>query len=167
MIDVLVIRHGIAVLREDAERFGLADENRPLTGEGRAKMKRNARGIARRVPDVTALFSSPLRRAVETAELLESAYSDLEHVETDALVPDAPVEAVLPFLRGTSAEGCIAVVGHEPQLSAFVGHCLTGSPRSFVELKKGGACLIRFEEDLTPGGGRLSWLLTPKVLRKL
>jgi phosphohistidine phosphatase len=166
-MEVLVVRHGIALDREDASSQGMLDRDRPLTLRGKKRMKRAARGLSRIAPGVVSLFSSPYRRAVETAELVEREYSDLEHAETGALVPDSPPEELAHFLAESSAEPLVAVVGHEPQLSTFVGYCVTGESRSMLTLGKGGACLLSFDDAPGPALGRLEWVLTPAVLRHL
>jgi phosphohistidine phosphatase len=60
-----------------------------------------------------------------------------------------------------------AVVGHEPHLSHFVCWLLTGRNGQFVELKKGGACLLELEQERAAAKAKLLWFLTPKQLRKL
>ena len=69
-MNLLVIRHAIA---EDKERFaasGRSDDQRPLTEEGRTKMRRGAEGVRLTSPRVTVLASSPLVRARETLRCL-------------------------------------------------------------------------------------------------
>ena len=47
---------------------------------------------------------------------------------------------------------------------------MSGSRRSEIELKKGGACLLEFvaeEGGVGKKNGRLVWLATPKILRGL
>jgi hypothetical protein len=48
-----------------------------------------------------------------------------------------------------------------------VSWALTGLQESFVELKKGSACMLRFDEDLKPGRAKMLWLLKPSQLRAL
>ena len=54
-------------------RTGKPDALRPLTRAGRKKMRRAARGLARLVPHLDALATSPLTRAVETGEIVARA----------------------------------------------------------------------------------------------
>lgn len=165
-MDVLVVRHGIAMDRDQAASRGMLDRDRPLTPRGRWRMKRAARGIAKLAPGVVALAASPFRRALETAEILENAYGDLQPTETPALLPDADPEDLAHFLAESATESPVAVVGHEPHLGGWVSWCLTGASRRIVDLRKGGACLLRFEDAPGPGKGRLIWLIPPAVLRR-
>ncbi len=166
-MDVILVRHAIALDREEAKDLGMLDRDRPLTTKGRSRMKRGARGLAKLAPLVSALITSPLRRAVETAEVLQKRYDALPLSETDALLPEADPAALAHVIAESGFGSPVLVVGHEPHLSSWVGWCLTGDPGGCLELGKGGACLLRF--DGTPGSaqGRLLWLLTPAHLRQL
>jgi phosphohistidine phosphatase len=166
-VDVLVVRHAVALDKDEASELGVPDAERALTKDGRRRMRRVARGLAERVPNVSALYSSPLRRAVETAALLQAHFKGLQNVESDALLPDAEPEALAECLAGSGGDALVAVVGHEPHLSTWVSWCLTGARRPILALRKGGACLVRFEDTAGPGRAKLLWLMTPSILRQL
>jgi phosphohistidine phosphatase len=164
-MDVMVVRHGIALDREDAIAMDVNDRDRPLTRRGRLKTKRVARTLARHAPSVTTLFTSPLRRAIETAEIVGEAYGDLQYSETAALLPEAEPSELSNFLAESASGSHVAVVGHEPHLSSWIGWSLSGFARSLVDLRKAGACLVRFEDAPEAAKGRLIWLLPPALLR--
>jgi phosphohistidine phosphatase len=166
-VDVLVVRHAVALDKDEAKELGVVDADRPLTKEGQRRMKRVARGLARTVPNLSALYSSPWRRAVETADLVRARFKGLRSVESDALLPQAAPEALVQLFASSPAATQVAVVGHEPHLSSWVSWCLTDGQRQLVELRKGGACLLRFEDTAGPSRGKLLWLMTPSVLRQL
>ena len=166
-MDVLVVRHGVALDRVEAESQGVPDSERPLTAEGQRRMKGVARGLSGRVPEVDVLISSPLLRARQTAELLRERYRGLTCIESEALLPDAEPPALARVLNEHASERVVAVVGHEPHLSGWVGWSLAGEPRSIVELRKGGACFLRFAAAVSAGEGRLHWLMTPALARRL
>lgn len=166
-MDVLVVRHAIALDGDEAKNRGMLDRDRPLTKQGQVRMRRAARGIAKRAPELWTVLTSPLRRAVETAEILREQYKGVQQVETEALMPDQEPAALAELLGGGAFESPVAVVGHEPHLSSWVSWCLTGDTRGIVQLRKGGACLLRFEGAPGPSQGRLLWLVTPAILRRL
>jgi phosphohistidine phosphatase len=85
----------------------------------------------------------------------------------EALTPDAEPGALLRWLRRQSEPELVAVVGHEPHLGCLVTWLLTGRAESRVPLKKGGACLLEFEDRPRAGGATLTWALTPSLLRRL
>jgi len=163
-MDVMVVRHGIALDREDAGIQAIAEEDRPLTRKGRTRTKRVAKGLVARAPGVISLLTSPLRRAVETAEILGKAY-DLDFEETRALLPEADPAELSRLLSDDGGISPVAVVGHEPHLSRWVGWSLTGTARSIIDLRKAGVCLVRFEDAPAASKGRLLWLMPPSMLQ--
>lgn len=165
-MDLLVVRHAIAENRRAFAATGKDDAARPLTEEGRRRMEGAARGIARVAPEIAALASSTLVRAVETAQILMPVLGLQRFEELAALAPESVPEALVPWLR-RSGKGTVTVVGHEPHLSALVAWLVAGRVEPFTELRKGGACLIRFPRRPGPGRGTLRWLLTPAQLRAL
>ena len=164
---LLVIRHGIAEDRDVWAQTGAPDEQRPLTEAGQRRMNRNARGLQRVLKEIEVLATSPLTRAVQTAEIVAKRYGNVAAVVTDELIPERPPAALLEWLKRLDDVDAAAIVGHEPHLSNFVCWLLTGRNGQFVELKKGGACLLELEQERAAGKAKLLWFLTPKQLRKL
>ncbi len=112
-----------------------------------------------------SVWSSPLARAWQTAEILASearwpAPAVLKELEPGGTPADV-VAALKPVLSAHS----VAVVGHEPGLHELISYLLAG-PRAhaLVEMRKGGLALLDVAEDLHPGGAHLSWVLPPRVL---
>jgi len=173
-MNLLIIRHAIA---EDKERFaatGRHDDQRPLTEAGRDKMRRAAEGLRTVIPRVAVLASSPLVRARETAEIVAPAVSVARVEIVDALRPDRDVKELLDWLRERIApneknddERTVAVVGHEPHLGGLVTWLMCGKTESRIELKKGAACLLHFDDTPSAGEALLRWALTPSQLRSL
>jgi len=163
---LLLIRHAIAEEREDFARSGKDDRLRPLTEEGRKKMKQEAKGLREIVPEIDLLATSPLTRAAQTAAILDTVYGDLKEVEIKELSPEASPESFLRWLRKQKA-GTVAVVGHEPSLSLIVSWLLTGTERRLIAIRKGGACLLDFPDEVGGGTAILLWALTPAQLRAL
>ena len=166
-MQLIVVRHGIALEHDKAAERNMIDRDRPLTAKGRSRMKRAARGLAKRFPRALTLVTSPLRRAIETAEILGKAYGGIEHTDTPALLPDADPAELAAFLAESASESPVAVVGHEPHLGRFIGWSLIGEPHTFVDLRKGAACLLHFEDAPGPGKGKLVWLAQSALLRRL
>ena len=166
-MQLLVIRHAIAEDRDDWGYTGRPDAERPLTADGRRKMKRAAAGLRALVPRVDTLASSPLVRARDTAEIVAREYGGMRVELLPELSPDRVADDLLPWLRSRDPGTCAAVVGHEPALGCLVGWLLTGRHESFVELKKGAACLLEFDDPPAAGNATLLWALAPAQLRKL
>lgn len=166
-MELLIIRHAIAGDREEWAKSGQSDDLRPVTGEGARRMRRGAAGLARVIPTIDVLASSPLLRAAQTAEIIARAYGGLPVETVDALAPDGRRSALLHWLRAREEASTVAIVGHEPGLGQLATWLLTGVAESHIELKKGAACLIRFGRKPAAGAGLLVWSLTPGQLRRL
>jgi len=159
---LLIIRHAIAV---PGGTPGIADDDRPLTPRGRRRFRRAARGLARiaKCPDV--LLSSPLARAMATATLAAKAWGGIEPTVEPALAQGNPAR-VLAALAAQPRDAAVAVVGHEPYLSALLAALLGAPEGDRLSFRKGGVALVEL-----PGaprdGGQLLWFLPPKLLRRL
>jgi phosphohistidine phosphatase len=164
---LLVVRHAIAEDREAFARTHKDDAARPLTAEGRRKMERAALGLRQLVPDLNLLASSPFRRAVDTAGIIAHAYGELRVERVPELAPGGGVDRVIAWLQARPAQGTVAVVGHEPDLSRMVCTLLCGTDNPFLELRKGAACLLDLPGRVARGAATLDWLLGPKHLRRL
>lgn len=163
---LLMIRHAIAEESEDFARTGKDDRLRPLTDEGRKKMKQAAKGLRQLVPGIDLLATSPLTRAAQTGAILDSVYEGLDEVEIEELAPEATPEEFLRWLRQQKAE-TIAVVGHEPSISLLMSWLLTGTERRIFSFRKGGACLLELPDEVGAGTATLQWALAPAQLRGL
>jgi phosphohistidine phosphatase len=165
---VLLVRHAKAEARSLP---GLGPENgdarRPLTDAGRKRMRRAAKALQGQVPALDVIASSPLLRARETADILAARYDDMAVVDLMPLSPGGSERELLDWLREQSQDTVVALVGHEPDLGLLASWMLTGKKSAFAPLRKGAACLIRFDEAPTAGHGVLEWMLTPKLLDKL
>ena len=164
---LLVVRHSIAENRETFSRVEKDDDLRPLTEVGRKKMARGARGLRTLVPALDMIASSPLVRAQETAAIVAKAYGISVGETTPVLEPDAPLAQFLKWIGAHEDREVIAVVGHEPHLSALVTWLISGVDDSRLVLKKGGACLLEFTGRPHRAGAVLHWLHTPATLRQL
>ena len=165
-MDLLVIRHAIAGDRDDWAKTGKPDGDRPITDVGRERMYENARGLQAVFPQIDLLATSPLKRAVQTADVVADVYEDTPVIEAKELAPDGSPEGVGRWLAGRQ-ESRVAVVGHEPSLGTLIGWLVAGDNEPLVSLKKGGACLLRLREEPGPGAATMKWLVPPKILRRI
>ena len=162
-MQALIIRHAIA---EEPEDFDGPDEQRPLTGEGRRKMREAAKGLASLVKRIDVLATSPLVRAVQTARIVADEFKRVDLIEIDELLPGITSTKLLQWVARQDAQ-TIALVGHEPGLSQVIA-CASANHRSgFVRMGKGAACMIEFEDEIAPGAGMIVWLMQSKHLRDL
>ena len=167
MRQIIIIRHAIAADPADPQHAGMSDADRPLTEKGLSRMTRAVRGLVRAVPELALVASSPLLRAVQTAEIVATTFDDCPLIITEALTPGAEPDELLDFLAAQSGDAPIACVGHEPDLSRWVAWAMCGRRQSALRLKKGAACCLNMAKPLTAGQGELQWLLQPRQLRGL
>ena len=164
--ELYIMRHGIAMMRGPATV--MEDAKRPLTPEGKDKMRQIAAGLVRAGMVVDWIVSSPLVRAVETAEIVGEALQSKPPLDfCDALRPGGQPEALIAFLAKRSNRPRVLVVGHEPDLGELAARLIGAGRNANMPLKKGGCCLITFNVFPPKGPGRLVWWLTPRVMRKL
>jgi phosphohistidine phosphatase len=163
---LLLLRHAIAEEQDEFARTGKDDRLRPLTEEGRKKMKQGAKGLRQILPEIDLLATSPLTRAAQTGAIVDSVYGGLAEVEIAELSPEAKPTDFLRWLRKQKA-GTVAAVGHEPSISLILSWLLTGSERRIFSFRKGGACLIEFPGEVGGGTATLLWALAPGQLRDL
>jgi phosphohistidine phosphatase len=158
-MELLLIRHGQAV--GDAD--GLGDDARWLTAKGRTVTRRVARWLAKE-PDrrPAAILSSALVRAVQTAEIVAEAAGIAGEVTiVPELAPGAELEALLARVARHDGPTPLALVGHEPALSA-VATRLLGAEVEWPGFKKSGVLAVRWQ----PGEvAAMRFLLLPKELR--
>jgi phosphohistidine phosphatase len=164
-MDVYLVRHAIAHER-NATRWP-DDSQRPLTTNGMRKFRKAAAGLARCVPKTAAVFTSPYVRARETAAILRESARFATAVESSELMPGKSPRAMFDLLRARR-RSAVVLVGHEPDLSAWLSAALAVEPsRIKSEFKKGGAACVRFDKTVGPGSATLVWLLPPRVLRAM
>ena len=130
-------------------------------------MRKAAAGLAEAVPELGILATSPLTRAAQTADIISEAYGGIRPVPVAALAPGKKPSALLSWLQDQRPDLTIAIVGHEPDLGLFVSWMLTGLQESFLELRKGGACLLDLGENPKPGRAKVDWVMKPSQLRAL
>ena len=165
-MDLILIRHAIAQDKAAFTAKGKPDSARPLTDSGRRKMKRAAKGLARIAPKLNVLATSPFTRAAQTADILAKHYK-VRPVQVPDLAKDGDPRRLQKWLNGRKINSTVALVGHEPDLGRLAAWLLSDGRKSFIELKKGGACLIETGFPVRGGGGKLIWLLKPSELRRL
>jgi phosphohistidine phosphatase len=161
--ELYVIRHGLA--EERGEKWP-DDVKRPLTEEGMARLRKQARGLAKIGVRFDVILTSPLVRARQTAEIIGAGLEPRPHlVNVDSLTPDGSYAAVIADLGKQAKRERIALVGHEPSIGDLAAR-LIGS-RHPIHFKKSAICCIEVDA-LPPGGpGTLRWFLSPKLQRAL
>ena len=158
-----LVRHATAVPR-GTPGF-LVDATRPLTDEGREEARRAAQVLRRMHIAMNVIASSPYVRAMQTAEGLARGLGFTKAVrQMDALRAEVDPREMSQLLRTFDGHEQVALVGHEPHLSAWVAELVSKHGMQCL-MKKGGIACVEIPRVPPPtGSGTLRWLLTPKQL---
>jgi phosphohistidine phosphatase len=157
-MEIFLVRHGVAVDRESEG----PDAFRPLTGKGRRRFHKTAKSFARLGCKLDLILTSPLVRAVQTAEILACEAKHGEVAVLEELDPRFEVADLLKALR-KRANGArsVALVGHEPQLSSVLA-ALAGVEAESLDLKKGGIVRLDARDPSQRGSAAAIWSLKPR-----
>lgn len=162
-MDLLVLRHGEA---GRSSRLP-GDSKRSLTNEGKQEVTDLSYGIRSLEIKFDHIFSSPLLRAKQTAEIVAKSMKYKGKIEElDSLKPEGSRLDFYSVLSKLKQDSVVLVVGHEPYLSEMISEGISQSGCR-ITLKKAGLARMRILSTLPKIKGELRWLLTPKLLKKL
>ena len=148
------LRHGEA----DWPGWTKPDDERPLTDFGKKEARQVAKFLNRLNVKPDLIVSSPLPRALQTAEVAaEQLKTKLR--QDEALEPGFGISELSEVLKRHPSK-VLMLVGHEPDFSSVIS-ALTGG---FVKMSKAGVALIDIDPETEKG--RLLWLFPPKFARK-
>jgi phosphohistidine phosphatase len=162
-MNLYILRHASAGLRRPNP---LLDFKRPLDKEGKRQCLQLAHVLNELGIQFDLIVSSPLKRCLQTASLIgtETGY-EANILQSTALAPDAIFKDFQKLLRDQAASENLLVVGHNPNLSSFLGSLLvppTG-PEARIRLRKGSLARV----VLTRGPATLQSLIDPRIVRAL
>lgn len=168
-MEVYLLRHG-----EAGKRVPVAarDTERALTVVGREEIEEVGEAMASLGFEFDLVVTSPLKRAKETATIVNRALKRKAAVEEwPELSPEGDRMAFYRRLSRLRPGSGVLCVGHEPFLTTAIGEIAgigDGASTGFrISLKKGGLAKLSVT-GLTPKiTGELRWLLTPKQIRKM
>lgn len=150
------LRHGLA---GDPTQWQGDDRLRPLTQEGKDKMKQEAENIAMLDLELDRILTSPLVRALQTAEIVAERLV-LPVIQDERLSPGCKPEALESILKDHPEAKNIMLVGHEPDFSGMLTAIIGGGR---LVCKKGGLARVDIASN-EPLQGELVWLIPPKLL---
>jgi phosphohistidine phosphatase len=141
------------------------DEKRALDKEGIEQCGYIGRALAALDVQVDAIVSSPLKRCTQTASLVGNELGYEGKLQIDAgLRPEAGLADFRKLLEKYSRLEAVMVVGHNPNLSQFLGSTISDSGcEASLDLKKGAVAKVEMRRT----SGTLQWCVTPKLLRSL
>jgi phosphohistidine phosphatase len=158
-MQVYLLRHGTA---EDGTAQ-TSDSDRALTTDGRRKVRLVLAHVADSGVKVDMILTSPLKRAVQTAEIASSCLRSKPGASiSKALLPGGIVEDVWSEIRAHRDAEALLLVGHNPLFSNLAPFLLR-APELQVDFKKGAVMRIDFETLSPKPHGVMRWYLTARL----
>jgi phosphohistidine phosphatase len=161
-MNLFIFRHGLAV---EPGTAGYEDSARPLTTEGKSKLKSIATAMLKLELSFDFILSSPYTRARQTAEIVAERLKLSGQLElVRALEPQGNFNDLIKLINKSASRENVLLVGHEPYLSELISLLVFGENQSVVVMKKAGLAKLR---TTTLKAGRcalLEWLMTPKQM---
>jgi phosphohistidine phosphatase len=168
-MNLFILRHASAGVRRANP---LLDVKRPLDKDGKSQCLQLAHVLNALKLSFDLVVSSPLKRSQQTAQLVatETGYEQ-KILISNALAPSATFAHFQRLLRECSAFENVLIVGHNPNLTQFLGQILgvgatddpAGSTPARIRLRKGSLARL----SLQRGAAVLQSLLDPRVVRAL
>ncbi len=157
-MNLYLVRHSLA----ENISIDIKDFDRKLTEEGKSLINKASSSWKNYIEKVDVILTSPLIRAVQTADIISSNLQTNAGVIKDNNLGTGSRTADLIELLNSLEYKNVLVVGHQPDLSIHLNNfCCTGS----ISIAFPPAALIKIEFDnsIKFGRGRLIYFIPPFV----
>jgi phosphohistidine phosphatase len=162
-MNIFILRHASA---GTSRPNPVLDAKRPLDKEGKRHCLQLAHVLNALNVSFDLIVSSPLKRCLQTASLIgtETGY-EAQILQSKALAPTATLKDFNALLKECSKAENLLVVGHNPNLTNFLGALLVpaASSPAQIRLRKGSIARL----SLTRGPATLQAMLDPRVVRAI
>ncbi|TAK92914.1 MAG: phosphohistidine phosphatase SixA [Verrucomicrobia bacterium] len=157
-----ILRHAEAAEPSDARYAN--DAARPLTAKGIKRTRQLANALRQMEITFDVIFSSPLVRARQTAEIVARSLMLEKNLRViNQLSPSsAYVDLIAQIEHVHHSVEAVMLVGHEPHLSGLISLLCTGGGSLALTLKKGGLARLELETVKAERCASLEWLLSPR-----
>ena len=160
-MNLYLMRHANAGLRRDNPAL---DAKRALIKEGKDQCMLMARVLSAFKVQIDVIVSSPLKRAMQTAQFVGTELGYDGKVEVSpALGLNADYAAFQQMLAKYANREGVLIVGHNPNLFQFLGRMITGNGGAAIRMRKGS--IARVDMDRHPP--LLRWLIDPRMARSI
>ena len=174
-----ILRHGEAGKRPPV---GSKSSEASLTITGQNEITEVSKAIMELGLKFDLIATSPLKAAYQTAEILSYGGSKLKSKDKrkierimyriekwDELKPEGKKQLLWRKLSKLDSESSILIVGHEPGLGEIISEVIVPNdhPINNVHLKKGSLAKVEIFTFRPKTKGKLDWLISPKILKKM
>ncbi|MBI5083300.1 MAG: histidine phosphatase family protein [Acidobacteria bacterium] len=158
-MEIYLLRHGIA----EEGRTGMRDVDRPLTEDGRRRLRTTLKRASEAGVNPALILTSPYLRARQTTEIaLKILAPGAVVLETGALTPGSDPAAAWDEIRLHRDHAQILLSSHEP-LCGLLAAFLLGAPQVRLDFKKGAIVRIDVDSAGPHPRGVLKWMLAPRL----
>jgi phosphohistidine phosphatase len=158
-MNIYLIRHADAEKSSPSKK----DYERKLTPEGISAVKSAAEGWKNLISSFDYIISSPLKRALQTAEIIAKTFQYAKEIVTDKRIAGGKTEDLIEIANSLDGKE-IAFIGHEPDFSKHVSSLISSSG-AFLSFKKGMIAKISFENKARLSKGNLEFLIPAKAYK--
>src|ERR1017187_6713569 len=139
-MNLYLMRHANAGL---ARENPVLDAKRALIKDGKEQCMLMGRVLSALNVQVDLVVSSPLKRALQTAQFVATELGYEGKVEiSQALAPGANYADFQDMLAKYADYDGILVVGHNPSVFQFLGKMITGNGGAAIRMRKGSVARI-------------------------
>ncbi len=165
MMEIFILRHGDA--NSNAKKL-TDDSKRSLSENGVKEIENVANFFEKIEVNFDHIFSSPLKRAKQTSEIILKKQNKSSFTELEELKPEGRVEEICQILGSQKEDASVLVVGHNPLLVDLANYIINSAEHipTNISLKTGGIIKLKISSLEPKMKGDLQLALTPKLIRK-
>jgi phosphohistidine phosphatase len=160
-MNLYLMRHANAGLRKGNP---LLDAKRGLIKDGKEQCMLMGRVLSALKVQIDVIVSSPLKRALQTAQFVGTEIGFDGRVEiSPALGLNADYASFQAMLAKYATYEGVLVVGHNPNIWQFLGRMVTANGGAAIRMRKGSIARV----DMEKHPPLLRWLIDPRMARLL
>lgn len=160
-----LVRHGIA----QSPSLVTRDEDRCITEDGARELAAIGRGLRRLGISPALILSSPLLRAVQTAEILGCELDTGTPARVwGPLAPGHSPERIVDEIAAFENSSSLMLVGHQPTMGELASTLVTGS-RGLADFpfSPGAVAAVSVHAIPPREPGSLLWFVDPRALQAI
>lgn len=162
-MDIYIIRHGAA---SEIDNEISVDSYRYLTVHGRNHCRIVARRLKEMNVEFDSMISSPLVRAVQTAEVFAEVMKYSREIKTSIeLIGGNSYSMFIKLLKRHSHNSSIALFGHAPDVNIYTMNLLKNNPVKDLQLNFKNASVCKVEYDPSSENGKFAWFLNSENMK--
>ncbi len=158
-MNIYLIRHSEA----EPVSSQVRDFDRNLTVQGEESLRKAADGWKKLISQFDFIVSSPLNRALQTAEIIKEGFKTKSEIIIDKKVVGGTTKEILEIAFALDGKE-IAFCGHEPTMSNYLSE-MTCSGNLYLSFRKAMIAKIHFDGRPRLGAGELEFLIPAKAYK--